>query len=372
MVNKMKIALLGCLNKNKSGNVYGGAEKSLINLANWLSRNENNEVLIVSVEGNVCAYPLDKKEAFIGYGIKAENKILLHIQMYKNTVKAIKKIQPDIVIGFWIHPLFYMILGGVAKKIPMIYSERNDPELDYGTVAKYMRNKMMKRAKGIVFQTSGAKKYFREDIQKKSRVIHNPVYMKYEKYPVYDDGRNRIVTVGRLNKQKNHKVLIEAFKKISAQFPMYTLEIYGEGPLKEDLKKQIAGLNLETKVFLKGAYSDVLERIYGAELFVLPSLYEGMPNALLEAMSMGIVVLSTNCPCGGPSELIQHGKNGFLCNTDDIEDLKDKIELILNMGKNEKKEIQDCAKEVCCTHSEEIIFGKWNDYIEECINYVSN
>ena len=123
MVNKMKIVLLGCLNKNKSGNVYGGAEKSLINLANWLSRNENNEVLIVSVEGNVCAYPLDKKVAFIGYGIKAENKILLHIQMYKNTVKAIKKIQPDIVIGFWIHPLFYMILGGVAKKIPMIYSE---------------------------------------------------------------------------------------------------------------------------------------------------------------------------------------------------------------------------------------------------------
>lgn len=368
----MKILLIGCLTRNKSGNVYGGAEKSLINLSNWLAENTNNKVILASVEGNIQAYPVSKKVIFKGYEINASKRLKTHLEMFRNTYAVIKQIKPDIIIGFWIHPLFYALISGAAKNIPLIYAERNDPDLDYSKISKLMRNVMLKKAKGVVFQTKGAQSYFNKKIYDKSVIIHNPVYIDETKYPIYDDGKKRIVTVGRLNRQKNQKMLIQAFKEIIKEFPGYILEIYGEGPLKKELQHDIDNSILKNKVHLMGAFPDVLDRIYGASLFVLPSLYEGMPNALLEAMCLGIPVISSDCPCGGPAEIIENGINGFLFEVNNRQNLVRTMSSVLSLNRADKLYLQKNEKLICNSHSEKTIFTKWNKYIEECMNDTEN
>ncbi|MFG6326102.1 MAG: glycosyltransferase [Lachnospiraceae bacterium] len=359
----MRILLLACLGKNKSGNVFGGAEKSIVNLANWLA-DKDYDVVLASVEGDARAYDISDKVKYEGKEIIKKNKLYTHYQLYANTKRVIKKYKPDIIISFFLHPLFYALPSIFKNKIKAVYSERNDPDREYGKAAKLMRKILVKHIDGIVFQTRDAKNYFPDKIKKKSIVIHNPTYIKYDDYAIVENPDKRIVTVGRLNPQKNHKLLIKAFSEISDKYKDYTLEIYGDGPLKNELKSLIRELGMEDKIFLKGTYKDVLNRVYGAGLFVMTSVYEGMPNALIEAMCLGIPVICSDCPCGGPGELIENGKNGYLFKPDDIEQLKGYMSQLLD-----KYNIDMCLreKEICKTHSKEKIFADWEDYISHIV-----
>lgn len=359
----MKIMLMACLSVSKAGNIYGGAEKSVINLANWLAKNRDHEVYLVSVEGDAKAYPVDEKVHFIGNVFFHTGKFSTHIRILQFTKRTIRKINPDVIISYWIQPVFYAVLSGCAKNIPMIYSERNDPSLEYGKVAKLMRYVALKAVSKIVFQTGDAKAYFSEKIQRKGVIIHNPVYLKFEDYPIGKQD-NRVVAVGRLSKQKNYELLIRAFARISHVYPELILEIYGEGPLKDTLAAQIAesGCN---RIVLAGAHPDVLDKIYGARMFVMTSYYEGMPNALMEAMSLGIPAVCSDCPCGGPRELIQTGVNGYLFATGDEDDLIEKMKLVLDNGNN--LELRNNEKQITETHSQEQIFSLWQEVIESVL-----
>ena len=358
----MKILLLACLRKNKSGNSFGGAEKSIINMANWLSR-QGYDVTLASVEGEEKAFFIENSVDFKGYFVRKTNKILTHFQIFINTQKAIRESLPDVVICFWIHPMFYMLLNPFFRNITKMYSERKDPKLEYGYVAKILRNCILNSVEGIVFQTKSAQNYFRKKIINKSTVIHNPVYIKREEYPICKMD-NRLVAVGRLNPQKNFSLLIDAFKELHKDFPELTLEIYGEGPLKTDLQNRINYYGLDKSVKLMGAHRDVLNRIYRARMFVLPSIYEGMPNALMEAMCLGIPVLSSDCPCGGPKELIKDGQNGYLFILNDKTDMLNKMKEILKRDNIDS--LRNAEQEICDTHSEDIIFKRWVNYIEKC------
>lgn len=360
----MKILLLSCLTENKSGNIYGGAEKSIINLANYLSKQYN--VYLASVEGKARAFDIDPRVTFIGSdNLNRYNKIITHFRMLKNTWEIISKVDPDIIISYWIHPMFYTCLLSKFRKKTLIYSERNDPNLEYGRLSKILRYIVTKSVNGIVFQTQDAQNYFSEDIRKKSMVIHNPVYIKYGDYPFKMEMDNRIVSVGRLEKQKNHLLLINSFKKISEKYPNLVLEIYGGGSLKSELQRKILELKLEEKVFLKGSCSNVLDKILSARLFVLSSNYEGMPNALMEAMCLGVPSLSSDCPCGGPRELIQNRQNGYLFSNQDENSLLQKMDEILSLSPDMLNELRRNSRMLCETHSQDKIFGQWIAYIEK-------
>ena len=360
----MKLLFLGCLTQNKAGNSFGGAEKSLINLSNWCAHS-GFDVTLASVEGDVKAYPVDKDVRFLGYPIKPNSsKMSTHLQMRRNTLDAIKKVNPDVVIGFWVHPLYY---GGFLlkqKNIPYIYSLRNDPSREYSRITKFFMKKVVKKSSYIVFQTAEAQDYFGDLGKGKSSVIHNPTYIKPGQYEKVSEPDNRIVTVGRLNEQKNHKLLISAFHKLvcsNAKYSNIKLEIYGEGPLRGELESLIKELKLNNKVSLPGAYPEVLDRINGARLFVLPSLYEGMPNALIEAMCLGIPVISSDCPCGGPRELITDGVNGYLFKNNDLDDLVAKMRVVLDDA--DQTSLIQHEQEIMDTHSENRIFGEWKRII---------
>ena len=357
----MKILLMGCFRVANNGNIYGGAEKSIIKLANWLAENTDHAITLVSVEGEVQPYEISDKVTFQGYPLLQNGKLSVHWQMYQNTVRAIKTYRPDIAVSFWIHPALYAFM--YDRNLKLIFSEQNDPRLEYGIMSRLARSIVLKKAKGIVFQTQDAQNYFKEKIRRKSMVIHNPIYVSKTNGVKMADRDSRIVTVGRLERQKNQEMLIRAFCQIKDRYPDLTLEIYGEGSLRNELQGLIDEMNLKERVCLKGTCPNVLERIRSARLFVLPSLYEGMPNTLMEAMSMGIPAISSDCPCGGPRELIDDKVNGYLFKNTDMESL---VSVMTEVLDHPDESVSREEQKICDTHSQDIIFSLWKDYIERC------
>ena len=333
----MKFLFLACLPDKKG--CFGGAERSIVNLANWIADNTDNEVFLESVEGNGGAYQVSENVVFHGSFISSNNAISIHYSMAKNVVRAIQNIKPDIVVGFWIHPLFYSVPWLMGRGVKMVYSARNDPSRNYSIASRIMRWLVVRYADGLVFQTDQAREFFSKKVREKAIVIPNPTYIKKGEYHLPAIRDDKIVTVGRLESQKNQKMLLEAFMKVKDFYPQMRLEIYGEGSQRCELEKMISSFNLGGSVFLMGAFKDIFSKIYDAKLFVLSSDFEGMPNALIEAMSLGIPSISTDCPCGGPRMLIQDGINGYLVPVGNADLLAEKIVDFLKMTASEQKKI---------------------------------
>ena len=208
--------------------------------------------------------------------------------------------------------LKYALLASVGLRVRVIACERNDPyQKGCSGWPRFMANLLYAMADHCVFQTQDARDYYRMGVARKSTIIANPLIMSDE-IEWRGQYSKTIVTVGRLEPQKNHKLLIEAFSRVHQLHPEYVLEIYGEGSLRQELQKQIDDLGLETAVFLRGYVSDVHQRLQDAAMFVLPSDYEGMSNALIEALAVGVPTISTDHPIGGAKALIKDAWNGLL------------------------------------------------------------
>jgi glycosyltransferase involved in cell wall biosynthesis len=146
------------------------------------------------------------------------------------------------------------------------------------------------------------KKYGVKDI----RIIPNAV----KPIEIFNRTHSKIIiSVGRLSLEKGHKVLIKAFSILNDR--EWRLEIVGDGPERVNLEKLVLSLGLQKRVFFHGHQKDFKELLAKASLFVLPSFYEGFPNALVEAMSVPLTCIASDC-IAGPREIIEHGKNGFL------------------------------------------------------------
>jgi len=172
--------------------------------------------------------------------------------------------------------------------------------------------------KGIIFQTESAKNFFSGKIQNKGIVLPNPV--DASRIPPRFEGRRArlVVGAGRLEPQKSFNLLVSAFAVFAQKHPDYTLVIFGEGSLRGSLEKQARDMGIQDQVILPGRKEDLLEQMRTAAMFVLSSGYEGFPNVLIEAICLGMPVISTDCPSYGPRELIKDGVNGLLVPVGDI------------------------------------------------------
>ncbi|EGI2115005.1 glycosyltransferase family 4 protein [Listeria monocytogenes] len=164
--------------------------------------------------------------------------------------------------------------------------------------------------------------YFSKSYFKKRTVIHNPMDLDKVPYSVNIERKKTIINTARLTPAKNQELLIRAFANIAGDFKDYNLEIYGDGPLKGKLLSLVAELNMDKRILLKEAIPNILNVIKDSEVFVLSSNNEGFPNSLAEAMAMGIPSISTNCRIGGPREMIDNYKNGFLVETNNSKELE--------------------------------------------------
>jgi len=344
----------------------GGAERVLLTLAEKLT--EKYEVVILTDVYDDKEYDLPKGIRRIDLNAYLESKKWIRIGILKR-ILAIRECcqleKPDKIIAFMVNNSIRAVLANLFSKRKVIVTVRSNPYDDYGKMIKRIWLQVMfSFSEKVVCQTEYQKEFFGKRVQEKCEVISNPLFSDFL-LPIYDGERDKeIVTAGRLFDYKNHKLLIRAFAQLADKFPDYKVKILGEGPYRFELETEIKNLNLNERVLLPGDSLNVAKDIYKATLFVLPSDTEGMPNALMEAMALGLPVIATDCPCGGPRSLIQHGKNGMLCEVGNVVELSDLMEKIL-MNPMLQKELGENAytiREKCNVNK---ISEMWSRLIDE-------
>lgn len=344
----------------------GGAEKTVSLLSNALV-NRGFKVYLAVLSSKEATYKLDTKVEYykIDRSLKSSNRVFKNIYRLKLLKSMINSFRPDLLVGYTIQG---GIMGCILSRrtgVKCVVCERQDP-YQFSYLMRKLRDKLYKNASGAVFQTIDAQSYF-SNIVKDSVVIPN--FININTIPdvtAIEDRKNVICSVGRLTEAKDHRTLIKAFALVHAKLPNFKLIIWGDGELRENLIEYAKQLNLDNFVVFPGRSSTVLDEIKNSKIFILSSRYEGYPNALLEAMALGIPCISTDCPCGGPKSMIIDGQNGFLI---PVGDFKKMAERTLNVLSNEAlmKLFINNGQKVRNTNSEDLIISKWIKYFDGII-----
>lgn len=343
----------------------GGAERVVANLSDYFTKVGNEVAIVISTEKS-SYYELNEKVELYGLddAKKSNNFIFKNFFRIKKLKNIIKIEKPDIIVSFLPEPSYRLLLLKLFnRKLKVIVSVRNDPKVEYKSIVSKMIMKLLyPLADGFVFQTDEAKEYFDKKIQDNSIVIPNPLGQQFVDAKTSEKKEKIIISVGRLEPQKNQKNLIEAFGNIADEIPEYKLVIYGEGPLRNELESLIIQKKMENRVLLPGNTNSIIEELNKSEIFVLSSDYEGMPNALMEAMAMGLACISTDCPCGGPKYLIENDYNGILINVNDVDAIGNSIKLLIdneNMRRNISKNCMNIRERL----KPQKIYNIWEEYI---------
>ena len=325
--------------------LFGGAEKVIATLSNNFVK-KNIEVTIITIMNTKCEFQLDERvKLYSIYEKEGKPPKKEYVDYYKKLAITVQEEKPDVVA---IMPEEISVKAIPFLKdigIPIVVSERNNPwKMPKNKLNRILRRIYYPKVDGIVFQTSKAASFFSKNIQDKGKVILNP--LDYSRLPKEMTGprSKTIVTMGRLEPQKNQKMLIRAFSHVCKKHRDYRLIIYGNGSMKNELEEYAKAILPRNSYSFESATDDVLKRINNAGIFALSSDYEGLPNSLIEAMALGLPCVSTDCMSGGPAELIDQYKNGILVDVDDDEAMALAInEIIRNktladkLSKNAKK-----------------------------------
>ncbi len=350
----------------------GGAERVLSGLANHLvSKGHLVSLITLAPPDSQPFYFLNPQINLVQINqISFEFSIIKRLRnIFRRVVclrKTIKNLNPNVIISFVDITNITTLISSIGLKIPIIISERIDP--NFHKIAKFykwLRLKFYPFSSKLIVQTNSVAEYFPQNFKKLIKIIPNPVAIPKYKKNIYSEKITSIITVGRLVKQKDHNILINVFAKLSVNYPDLTLTIYGEGAERQNLENLIASLNLQEKVKLPGAIKNIQEALIKADLFIFPSRYEGFPNALCEAMAVGLPVIASNC--SGNIDIIRDGIDGLLFSVGDIE-LLTKITVELLNGSDKCKYLAENAKQICNRFHPDNIFALWEQLVVDIVN----
>ena len=345
----------------------GGAERVISLLANQFCL-RGHEVEIIFFRDRLIFYELDERVKVVISGEECHSDAMWRKMLWLR--KYIKTTKPDVVVPFRVSVYCTTILSLFGTNTPIVASERIDPHIpdSYWTV---LRKLLLPFVKHLVVQTSYIKSYYPKFIQKKTSVIPNPVReeafenprmdsrvqsSKRKRADSYDHSghdfchnsskqtsltdlvapkiqsskQNRIISVARLAPQKNQKMVIEAFAKVADEFPDWQLVIFGEGPLRSSLELLVKSLQLDGRVLLPGRTEHVIEELRKSKFFCLSSDYEGMSNSMLEAVCVGLPVISTKV--SGSEDLVNDGVDGFLIDMNDVDGMAEAMGKVMSDG----------------------------------------
>lgn len=332
----MKIKRLMFISPKIAG---GGAERVVSVLCSSLA-NMGYHVDLVLYERKKDEYQISEKVNIflLPQNDKKENRLKYLGKKLFLLRKIIKDNKPDILIPFLPYQVEHTYIASRGLHIPMVVTVRNNPRVDTdGKKQRKRRDWIAKHVEGVFLQTETQRDYFQEDVRKKCFVVPNPISdnVLNAEY-VCEKHMKRLIAVGRLEEQKNFLMLIDAFGEVKKQYPDLTLDIYGEGSLKEKLQQKIDTIGVKNYVNLCGRTNDIVSALVEHDLFIMSSNYEGMPNSLMEAMGVGVPCISTKCPTG-PRELLGENERGLLIQVGDKKSLISAINYALehsdDMGK---------------------------------------
>jgi glycosyltransferase involved in cell wall biosynthesis len=351
----------------------GGAERVLSILANhWAAGSAEITLITLSATGGDF-YPLHRRVRRVGLGLVANSNglgraITGNIQRLAGLRRAILAARPGVVISFEDTTNVLTVAATRGLGIPVIISQRVDPRFaPIGRAWSFLRRHFYPRADSVVVQTKTVAELMSRFVpESRLEVIPNPVLppgVRGQRQPGTETGARprRVLAVGRLCHQKGHDLLIHAFDRCRGIHPGWTLVLAGAGPDRADLEQLVTRLGLSDVVRFTGEIADMDTTYAAADMFVLPSRFEGFPNALCEAMAHGLPVISFDCP-SGPSEIIRSGVDGILVAPGDAEALAAAMDGLMRDAAT-RAELGARAAESVRRFSAASILAKWEDLV---------
>lgn len=341
-----------------NGLTGGGIERSSVSLANHFA-SLGYKIYVVALYKREHFFSLDGSISFIEPQFTRETikRNVYVLKMMVDVREKVKKIKPDIILAFgeWTNSFVVMATSGLH--IPIFLSDRMSPTIKLTPLHRFLKKRYYKKTNGIIAQTHYAKEliYSRTGASN-IKVISNPVNC-IEK--VNCEQKNRIVTVGRLSIEKGHRYLVEAFAQVNDT--SWELSIVGDGKEQEALQKLANNLGIADRIIFHGYKKNFSLELSEAKIFVLPSLSEGFPNALIEAMSVPIACISSDC-VAGPNDIIKDGVNGLLVEPGDAVTLTSALNLLIENSDLREKLASEAYK-VRETYAFDKIARQYLDFI---------
>lgn len=341
----------------------GGAERVLSDLANyWQSKGYHVTLITLASPESEPFYPLSSKISLIQLDqshpeacsvFKRLGHILRRVFCLRITLK---RLAPDVIFSFVDVMNLTTLLASLGLKIPVIVSERTHPAY-YKLPSLYqkMREFLYPRAFKVVIQTASAAEYFKK--LSNGLIIANAVWEPSCKKNTVSERIHHIVSVGRLCPFKGFDTLIQAFARLHPKYPTLRLIIYGEGAERENLQNLINSLNLQEKISLPGTTQNIHQKLVASDLFVFPSLYEGFPNALCEAMAVGLPVIASKC--SGNIDIVRDGIDGRLFPIGDVDALAILMEALMHNPQHRQR-LGEQAKTISTRFHPDRIFHLWD------------
>ena len=287
----------------------GGAERVIAQLAeHWSNRGHEITVFTFDAPADKIFHPLPASVSIRRLDCP-KGGMAGYLQRLLRLTRALRTVRADILVSFLTKNNLLASIAKTGTHLDWIACERNNPERQK---THPMWNRMLhfayRRADAIVCQTNGVRRCFPAATQDRIAVIPNPIKPMDRR----ERGRGtRIAAVGRLDRQKGFDLLVDAFARIAPRHTEWSLDIWGEGPERHSLQRQIESRGMTGRIHLRGVSDRPGGWMEECDIFVLASRYEGFPNVLGEAMSAGLPVIATNCDFGH-SEMVKHGRNGLI------------------------------------------------------------
>lgn len=304
----------------------GGAERVVSVLSGALFRN--------GCSVSVVKYYECPEEYLVDSGVRVLNlsgggrEDYLQMSYWKKITllrRAIKREKPDYVIPFLYPVSRAVVIASCGLPVNVLQTIRIDPSsAPSSRLHRRIRDFLVERSKCSFVQNEKQRSYFKGCLDK-VHVLFNPVSESlFDIHPTFDNHVYTICAAGRLERQKNFKLLIDAFCRAFRNDENAILRIYGDGSLRDELTAYVVQLGRENSIILMGRVEHIEGELQKSDLFVLSSDFEGMPNALIEAMACGLPCISTDCPTG-PSDLVEDGVNGLLVPVGNLNAMSDAI-----------------------------------------------
>lgn len=349
----------------------GGAERVVTNLASQFVAH-GYEVYIATEWQGEEEYEIDPKVHRVSVGLtkkqESKNRISKFISRILNLRSFLKKVQPDVVVAFARKANYRALTATIGTSFPVVISIRISPVGCYDFLSDKIQIPILfRRASGCVFQTQEQKEFFPKYLQDKSRIILNAIHPKFIGNPIPEHREKVVVHSGRIVDFKNQKMLIKAFYEVHKKHSDYVLKIFGQDAHDgtwQELERLIARLGAEEYVFLMGGCNQLEKEMINGALAAFSSDVEGMPNAMLEAMALGLPVVATDCPPGGPRMVIDSGENGLLVPVGDEKALEEAIDRLIEHP-DLANEMGKKAAEIGKKAGADKIFKEWEAYLNE-------
>ena len=340
-MDKKHIAMLiNSLNK-------GGSERVLVNLAEYFYSRGYRVTIVTQYQ--------TENEYTISDGIRRVYSEITDDEIGKSRIgnfsKRFRKLRgiwkserPDLILSFIGKNNMMAILTSRFLHIPTVISVRGEPKEEYYSRFYDLWHRFCSQWLTVLFYRRMLVRNFLIKQYRKSVVLPNSLNPAFIREVYAGEREKQIVAVGRVDANKNHRMIIKAFAGLAERYPEYELVIYGEGELRQELLHEVEEMGLQERIHLPGSIVDVAGAIDKASVFVLSSNSEGMPNTLIEAMALGIPCISTDCSGGGPRDLIVNGENGILTEVENWEMLEENLQKIISDKEFAKKLSKNASK----------------------------